>query len=210
MGIFGISFEEKLEMGLREKAEQVKIVFDELREESVEFEIQGGLSCISGCGQCCTKPTIPASALEFLPFAYDLYDRGLAESTMEMLNQPDNSDICINYRPHSPDGKKGACGSYSTRGLICRLFAASARKNRLNKKEILICSPLKEQRSEKVKLASEKINSGELNIPLATDFYGRITSIDESLSEEFSINKAIYRALEAVLREEFYLSQEEG
>lgn len=197
-------------MGLREKADLVKKIFDELREESEEFVAQGSLSCISGCGQCCTKPTIPASALEFIPFAYDLYDRGLAESTLEMMGQDNASEVCINYRPHSPDGKKGACGSYDTRGLICRLFAASVRKNRLGMKELLICAPLKEHKAEKVKSVTEKINTDALDVPLATDFYGRIASIDEGLSEEFSINKAIYRALETVLREEFYLSQKEA
>lgn len=197
-------------MGLREKADQVNKIFEELREESAGFSKESGLSCLSGCGQCCTKPNIPASALEFLPFAYDLYDRGVGEATLELMNHPDASNMCINYRPHSADGKKGTCGSYNTRGLICRLFAASARKNRLGTKEMLICAPLKDQKADQVKIVSRKINSGDLDVPLATDFYGRISSIDPDLSEEFTINQAIAKALEAVLREEFYLNQEEA
>ncbi len=191
-------------MNLEQKSLAVLQVFAELESETKQFVSESGLGCISGCGFCCAKPKIPASPLEFLPLAFDLYEKGLAESTLESLDLHIGSENCIMYRPQSEDGKKGFCGNYSKRGMICRIFGASARKTKHGAKELIICKVIKEEKATAFEGVTQKINNGEMEIPIATSLYSRLGEIDESLCQEMDVNDAIAFALESVLRFKFY------
>lgn len=193
-------------MNLAEKSEAVSDLFGELDSEVKQFSSEAGLGCVSGCGFCCANPQVPASAQEFLPLAFDLYEKGLAESTLIALEAHTEEEKCIVYRSQSEDGSKGFCGNYSKRGMICRLFGASARRDRLGKKELIICKILKVEKSKEYKEATQRINE-DMDIPLATGYYTRLKDIDESLCHQHPINRAISLALELVLRYKFY---EEG
>lgn len=184
-------------------------LFVELEEETKPFQKEGGLPCISGCGFCCVNPNIAATPLEFLPLAFDLFDKGLAEQVANQLALEEKPGNCILYRPQSEDEKKGFCGSYKHRGLICRLFGSSARRNnKSGEKELITCKILKETDKENFLEATKRINSG-LEIPIAAGWYTRLEDIDSNLSRQFPINQAILMALELVLRYEFYQSEED-
>lgn len=192
-----------LPMNLFEKSEAVKEVFQQLAAESRSFQNEGGLSCLSGCGFCCSNPKIPASPLEFLPLAFELYEKGVAEDIANQLALEEQPGNCILYRPQSDDGSKGFCGNYAGRALICRLFGASARKTKYGQKEMISCRIMKEETPQAVAAATTRINSG-LDIPMATAFYTRLYDVDESLAAQYPINQAILMALETVLRFKFY------
>ncbi len=193
-------------MNLTEKSQATLDVFVELESDTKQFVSESGLSCLSGCGFCCANPKVPASPLEFLPLAFDLYDKGLAESTLLLLESKEDGASCVMYRPQSEDGKKGFCGNHSKRGMICRLFAASARRTKYGKKDLIICKVLKEEKTSAYIETSERINI-DMDIPLATAFYSRLDEIDQSLCQQFTINDAITFALELVLRDKFYEEQ---
>lgn len=190
-------------MNLFEKSEAVKEVFQQLATESQQFHEEGGMACVSGCGFCCANPQVPASPLEFLPLAFDLYEKGLAEDIANQLALQDELGNCIVYRSKKDDETQGFCGSYASRGLICRLFGASARKSKYGQKELITCKVLKEQKPEEFAMVNSRINSG-LEIPMATAFYTRLYDVDESLNTQYPINQAILIALELVLRFKFY------
>lgn len=194
-------------MNLAEKSQAILNVFGELESETKQFVSESGLGCVSGCGFCCANPKVPASPLEFLPLAFDLYDKGLAESTLALLDSKDEGTSCVMYRSLSEDGRKGFCGNHTKRGMICRLFAASARRTKYGKKDLIICKVLKEEKGEEFLHTSERINK-DMDIPLATAFYSRLEEIDQSLCQQFTINEAIAFALELVLRYKFYQEQE--
>lgn len=194
-------------MNLAEKSWATLDVFCELESETKQFVSESGLGCVPGCGFCCANPKVPASPIEFLPLAFDLYEKGLAESTLALLESMGEGASCVMYRPQSEDGRKGFCGSHSKRGMICRLFAASARRTKYGKKDLIICKVLKEEKAEEFAAASERINN-DMDIPLATAFYSRLEEIDQSLCQQFTINEAIAFALELVLRYKFYEDQE--
>jgi len=194
-------------MNLAEKSQAALDVFGELESETKQFVAESGLSCLSGCGFCCANPKVPASPLEFLPLAFDLYDKGLAESTLAFLESKNEGDSCVMYRSQSEDGTKGFCGNHAKRGMICRLFAASARRTKYGKKDLIICKVLKGEKAEEFANTSERINK-DMDIPLATAFYSRLEEIDQSLCQQFTINEAIAFALELVLRYKFYEEQE--
>ncbi|OOG78902.1 YkgJ family cysteine cluster protein [Algoriphagus sp. A40] len=190
-------------MNLFEKSEAVKEVFQELEAESRQFHSEAGMGCISGCGFCCANPEVPASPLEFLPLAFDLYNKGIAEEIANQLSIEDEPGNCIVYRSSKEDVTKGFCGNYANRGLICRLFGASARKTKYGQKDLITCKILKAQKSEAFAAATLRINS-DMEIPMATAYYTRLKDVDESLTNQYPVNQAILMALELVLRFKFY------
>ncbi len=196
-------------MNLFQKSQAVKEVFQELEEEAKKFHEEGGMGCLTGCGFCCANPKVPASPLEFLPLAFDLYEKGIADDIAHQLAMQDDPGICVVYRATSEDGSKGFCGNYANRGLICRLFGASARRNsKSGKKELITCKLLKAQKSEAFQDVSQKINE-ELDIPMAPSYYTRLSDIDEYLNQQYPVNQAILMALELVLRYKYYQESEE-
>ncbi len=190
-------------MNLFEKSEAVRKLFQELDEESKQFHAESGMSCISGCGFCCANPEIPASPLEFLPLAFDLFEKGIAEEIANQLALQDNLGNCIVYRSQKEDVTKGFCGNYTNRGLICRLFGSSARKTKYGQKELITCKILKAEKKEAYTLTSSQINMG-MEIPMATGMYTRLADVDEYLANQYPVNQAILMALELVLRYKFY------
>ncbi|MCU0400912.1 MAG: YkgJ family cysteine cluster protein [Algoriphagus sp.] len=197
-------------MNLLEKSKAVEAIFQELEQESKQFHEEAGMGCLSGCGFCCANPEVPASPLEFLPLAFDLYEKGIADDIANQLaaNQ-ENPGICVVYRSNSADVTKGFCGNYAKRGLICRLFGASARKNnKTGLKELITCKILKAEKEGEYQSVTGRINSDML-IPLAPAFYTRIKDIDEALTNQYPVNQAILMALELVLRYKYYQEGEE-
>ena len=191
-------------MNLFDKAQAVEELFMELELQSKKFHAEAGMGCISGCGFCCSNPEVPASALEFLPLAFDLYEKGVAEELAAQLAADNSKGVCVVYRAQSDDLSKGFCGNYAKRGLICRIFGASARKNnKTNLKELITCKLLKSERPEAFQEVSTRINA-DLDIPLATAYYTRLKDVDEALSALHPVNEAILLALELVLRYQYY------
>jgi Fe-S-cluster containining protein len=195
-------------MNLLEKSLAIEAIFQELEEESKQFHREAGMGCIAGCGFCCANPEVPATPVEFLPLAFDLYEKGLADEIANLLSQRENPGICVVYRAQSADSTKGFCGNYAKRGLICRLFGASARKNnKTGVKELITCKILKSEKKELFQKCTERINS-DMDIPLAPAFYTRIKDVDEALTQQYPVNQAILLALELVLRYYYYREEE--
>ncbi len=191
-------------MNLQEKALGVASVFEELDTEIDAYLKHSKLGCISGCGFCCANPKVMATVLEFVPFAFDLYKRGLANEVYDRLEGTGEDEFCIVYKSTSEDSASGFCSEYKNRGMICRVFASTARVNKEGKKELITCKKIKEEKRVDYKTASLRIND-DLDVPLASAAYQRLVGIDFDLTrEQFPINQAIKRALEAVLRFQYY------
>jgi hypothetical protein len=113
------------------------------------------------------------------------------------------------YRSNPADVTKGFCGNYSKRGLICRLFGASARKNnKTGLRELITCKILKAEKPDSFQSVTERINS-DMEIPLAPAYYTRIKDVDEALTNQYPVNQAILMAIELVLRYKFYQESED-
>ncbi len=194
-------------MNLLEKSLQVRQVFDELQLETDRFISQSKVSCIQGCGLCCTNPKVSASITEFLPLAFDLYYKGKAEQFLSLLDSASEDNYCIILKKMSVDADAGQCSDYHNRGLICRLFASSARKNKSGEKELLICKKIKEHKKEAYEAAAKAINE-DLDVPLSSAYYTRLYNIDFNLTQEqLPINIAIRKAIEEVLRHFWYMDE---
>ena len=182
---------------LEEKVKQVEAVFVRLDQGISAFQAATTLHCKWGCGKCCFKPDIEATALEFLPFAYHLYQHGLAEAWHERL-QHEPGSICLIL--DAQQSGAGLCSQYTHRGLICRLFGYSARTNKYSQKELVTCQIIKTEQSVAYETAARKIETGELAVPVMNEFYMQLRSVDPDLGQEFyPINRAIRKAIEQVL-----------
>jgi Fe-S-cluster containining protein len=178
------------------KVRAVERVYLRLDREIAKLQSESGLTCLSGCGECCKKADIEATPVEFLPLALKLYDEGKALSFYEELQSKSDS-LCHVFRPFVTNFG-GMCSEYPQRGLICRLFGYSARINKEGAKELVTCKLLKEQRTLHYEKAVSNIKAGK-NVPVMSAYYTRMASIDPSLSQFFPINQAMAKALEVVL-----------
>ena len=85
-------------MSIERRVQLVEKLFYQLEQESAQFEQVSGLSCVSGCGKCCTYPDVEASPLEFLPWAFHLFLNDEAEKTLIQLKNTQSS-TCLIYKP---------------------------------------------------------------------------------------------------------------
>ncbi|MCH7397771.1 YkgJ family cysteine cluster protein [Belliella sp. DSM 107340] len=195
-------------MNLREKSLEVRKVFTDLDIEIKAFMDGSQLSCISGCGACCANPDVHASVLEFLPLAFDLYEKGKAEKAMQLLDDVGNDANCIIYKSQNEDVKKGYCSDYANRGMICRLFGSAARRNKEGKKELITCKIIKEQKSDLYQKTALEIKDGA-SVPSSGDAYSQLYNIDFQMTQEqFPINQAVRKALESVMNYMFYVEND--
>jgi uncharacterized protein len=184
-------------MQLDEKVAAVQRVFENLDQQIANFQSATTLHCKFGCGKCCFKADLEATVLEFLPFAFYLYQQNQAEEWLEKINLSD-STICLILNPTQSGA--GLCTEYPHRGLICRLFGYSARTNKYGKKELVTCQIIKTEQSESYEKAVAKIDAG-MEVPVMNQFYMQLHAIDFELTKNFyPINEAIRRAIETVLQ----------
>lgn len=184
-------------MSLPEKAAAVQHLFKDLDESISQFQSKSTLHCNFGCGKCCFKPDIEATILEFIPLAMRLHQEGIAEKWYEELKNAGTA-ICKVLNPTQSGA--GLCSIYNERGLICRLFGYSARTNKYGEKELVTCRIIKTEQAEAFERTAKEIASG-MHVPVMTDYYHRLQSIDPDLTHGFfPINQAIRKALEVVLQ----------
>ncbi|MFN8777479.1 MAG: YkgJ family cysteine cluster protein [Flavobacteriales bacterium] len=177
------------------KVRAVRRVFLKLDREIATFQRDTRLHCLSGCGECCKKPDIEATPLEFLPLALSLYDEGKAESVLHEVRS--NTGVCHAFRPHITSFG-GLCHVYPDRGLICRLFGFSARRDKEARPELVTCRLIKEQQAEAYEEARVMIAQGK-HVPVMSNYYSLLSGIDPDLARFYPINEAMARALEVVL-----------
>ncbi|WP_143962836.1 YkgJ family cysteine cluster protein [Litoribacter populi] len=196
-------------MNLSEKALEVSRVFDLLSEDTSKFAAKSGLSCVIGCGKCCMNPKVSASVLEFLPLAFDLYRTGKADEAMGKLETMGEGDFCLLFNQTNFATNSGSCSDYKHRGMICRLFGSSVRRDKHGKKEMITCKVIKEGQPTQFEALSKAINV-DLPAPSASTYYSLLADLDDRLSEHFSINTAIRKALEHVMMYSYYLENQEA
>lgn len=186
-------------MTLADTVREVEALFQELDSEINTFQSISKLSCLPGCGKCCTHNQVDASPLEFLPWAYHLYLNGEANDVLENLSFK-NSKICHIYNSIGLfEEGKGSCSSYAYRGLICRLFGYGASSDKYGKLRLATCQTIKTNQALAFHNAEYLIEKG-LYVPVFTHYYMRLSQIDFQMGNVIvPINTALKLAIEKVL-----------
>lgn len=184
-------------MSIYRKVRAVERVFNDLQKATASFQSSSGLACKPGCGKCCFKPDIEATILEFLPFAYHLHKTDKALEWLEKFREH-QSDICFILNPFT--NNIGQCSEYQHRGLICRLFGFSGRRNKYGKAELVTCTIIKTEQSENYERVKSGLEKSKVQMPMMNSYYSRLSGIDHELTRQFyPINVAIRKAIEEVL-----------
>jgi Fe-S-cluster containining protein len=187
---------------LRDTASNLMLLNDEIAQTYSRYQNDRQLFCRSGCGECCLHPGIEASVLEMLPLALHLYDEGIAESTLEALQQHDQSG-CFFYKASSEDRKSGQCGVYPYRPAVCRMFGAAGYRGREGEVLLSICKVIRADEPVAV-LATEQSLTTETP-PMMLNHKAQIAQLDYELSKEnMPIKQATEAALEKVLTKAYY------
>lgn len=182
-------------MTLPEKIQAVTEVFEQLDSDVTAFQAQSHLRCLPGCGKCCFKPDIEATVLEFLPFAMHIYKAGKAKAWLKTIRTT-LSPLCVIL---NPEQQNGLCSEYAHRGLICRLFGFSGRKDKTGVPQFVTCKVIKTEQKEAYEAAIKDI-AGGANLPVMSNYYMRLYMIDPDLGREFyPINVALRKAIETVV-----------
>ena len=187
-------------MSFNRKVNLVIESFKELDSKINNFKNETGLKCKLACGECCLYPRIHATILEFIPYAHKMIVQGKAFELLEELKKKElGSSTCIIYRASRQISSHGHCSEYENRGLICRLFGFSANLQKNGIPGMITCSIIKSNHPDFLK-NPETILAYSENLPIASEYYFKLQSIDLSLSlRTFPINIAIRKALEYAL-----------
>jgi Fe-S-cluster containining protein len=133
-----------------------------------------------------------------------LYDAGLAESTLEALQQHEQ-DGCFFYQASSEDRKSGQCGVYPYRPAVCRMFGAAGYRGREGEVLLSICKVIRSDEPDAV-IATQQSLSSETP-PMMRNHKAQIAQLDYELSKEnMPIKQATAAALEKVLTKAYYAS----
>lgn len=186
-------------MSIYNKVRSVERVFNLLEKDIEKFKGKTSMHCLSGCGECCKKPDIEASVLEFLPYAYHLYKNHKVFEQYEVMDEyAKNNDICYLFSPFTTTNFGGSCTEYKYRGLICRLFGFSAYLNKYGEAQISTCKLIKIDQPLAILTANELIAAGD-KVPIMRNYYYSLMAIDRELTEKrYPINIAIKKAIEHV------------
>jgi uncharacterized protein len=191
-------------MNIIKKIKSIEKIFSDLNTEINLFKVNSGLRCPDNCCFCCKTDNIEATILEFLPIAYYLHKIGMSEFYFNKLEKFDLRSICIFCNDNFSESKKSGCEFYQYRGLICRLFGFSGKKDKYNKPMLITCQKIKNTYPEQFSLIEIEINSG-LEIPILRNYYLMLYGIDYSLSDKmYPINQAIKYALNIIMFNEYY------
>lgn len=189
---------------LREITTQLMIVNEEIATTFSQYQNSQKLFCRSGCGECCLHPGIEASVLEMLPLALHLQEQGLAESTLEAMQQDDRTS-CFFYKPSSADGKSGQCSIYQYRPAVCRMFGAAGYRGREGEVLLSVCKVIRSEQPEAL-IAAEQNIATEVP-PMLRNGKEQIAQIDYQLStKNMPIKQAAEAALDKVLTKAYYAS----
>lgn len=184
-------------MSIERRVQLVEKLFHQLEQDTAQFQKDTNLSCLAGCGKCCSHPDVDASPLEFLPWAFHLFLNGEAESTLEQISESPKL-TCHIFKPIGLENA-GRCSDYKYRGLICRLFAFAANTDKYGTLRLATCKIIKEDQPEQYNSAVVAISKG-LKVPVFTEYYMQLSNIDFQLGNKIlPINKALKMALEEVL-----------
>jgi Fe-S-cluster containining protein len=187
-------------MSILKKVRAVDSLYAVLDKEIALFQSKSSLHCKAGCGKCCTHAEVDASPLEFLPWAFNLFLKGTAATTLDDLKTKTTA-ICHIYEPLSVvDSGSGKCSDYQYRGLICRLFGYGANRDKFGEMRLATCKIIKESQAENFEAAQKAMKEG-LYVPIFTDYYMKLSQIDFRLGNVIvPVNTALKLALEEVLQ----------
>ena len=185
-------------MSIEEKVNEVTKLYYILDADINRFKKESGLKCLRSCSRCC-NPRVHATPLEFLPLAYWLYKKKLAQEWYIKLSEPGEDLNCMLLRFPTHRGNAGRCAAYKFRPLVCRLFGFSSILDK-NKQSIFVTCRIIKTLSRENYLKTVRSLDTSIHAPIMKNFYMMLYSIDPgSAQTQYPLKTALRLALEMVL-----------
>ena len=183
-------------MNIRDFSQDLQKIYDEMGNTFSLYQKASGLSCLEGCGKCCTNPELEASVLEMFPLAVRLLDEGKLVEWLDKLESP-TQDFCLMYESHSADGKLGRCGAYNERPSVCRMFGVSGYYDKHREITLSVCKLIRDKYPELTKAWEAEVS--EEKTPMLITWSYQLANLDPALiQDKLPINQALKGALERV------------
>jgi uncharacterized protein len=162
-------------------------LYNKMSDESQAFSEKNGVSCVSGCGDCCSNPDVYCSPTEMIPMALDIIEKDDQNRVLLILKET-KKENCILW-------SEKRCSKYGTRPTICRLFGWTKVNDKSGKKRLSICGKIKENLSPlRGPIPVEEA-------PSISYWSEKITELNPSfnLSGLYPINRSLLIAIETIL-----------
>ena len=178
-----------------EKIERIRELFREVDETADAFRALTGVHCPDGCGECCTRSKVEATAVEMMPLALDLWQKGNADFWLERITGSQEDPTCAFYRADPANPLRGRCTVYEMRPLVCRLFGFFMMRSKHGQFVYSGCRVIKQKDPEMYRNAVERLSTAE-HPSVYTDYSIRIMGLDSGSGKAMlPINQAASTAL---------------
>jgi uncharacterized protein len=122
---------------------QVMALYTELDQQVAQFQLETGLRCPIGCGQCCLGKTLHTTVVEMVPAAEEILRQGAGDYWLARIADTPFEHRCVFYLTERPKDTPGHCGFYSWRPAVCRLFGFASVRTRDGNQMLAACKTLK-------------------------------------------------------------------
>ena len=155
-----------------------------------------GWRCPSGCGDCCRSAKVQATALELLPAAAYILQRGEAPLWLAAVQSNGEGGVCAAYCPEPVDPSGGHCRLYRWRPTLCRLFGFSAVRNKYGRLEPVVCARVKAVMPQAIENARRSV-AADGPTPLISGYSAVLAAMEPVLGvRQVSLNRALREAIE--------------
>lgn len=176
--------------GVYQKIKEIKKIYDNLEKKQKKFCDTFCVHCQQGCGQCCEHFVPDITETEALFLAYGLFKEEKDDLVLELLKEREKENqYCPLYLKDSPYH----CSVYKWRPMICRLFGASASKDKNGQPTYRHCKYNLDQQS----VDSQTFNQHKNAILLMSDYGTLIEELDPNYQTEL-LPKQLPKAIEKI------------
>lgn len=175
-------------MDIKEFSLQLQNLYEEMGKTFRDFQTSSGLTCLSGCSECCLNPEVEATPLEMIPMALKIIELGLIDQIYQELENSEGLP-CIVL-------KNGKCSLYEQRPSLCRLFGASGFIDKNGKTSLSLCKLIKK---DKPQLAENLSSFPPTETPIMANWSRILSTLHPELNKNRQqINVALKMALDQV------------
>jgi len=175
------------------RLEVLKKMYAELEKKEQEFCDFFCIHCTHGCGKCCERFVPSITELEAAYLAYGLIINKQDDIVLKQLEQIDENTLvtCPLYNFNDPDHH---CTVYAFRPLICRLFAASASKDKNGDPIYRNCK----FNSLSCDVTSEMLEKNKEHLVIMSDYGEQLNNIESNGGQEEPLNIALIKAINKI------------
>ena len=170
-----------------ERLGAIQSLYSDLDRAQKRFTKTFDISCPEGCGSCCEHffPDVTMAEAEYM--AMGILFEGREEDVLEKLHSIKDRTFCPLYRKDSPYH----CTVYGVRPLVCRLFGASAVRDKNAKPAFGDCR----WNTKTLNLSSEDLEKHSEDLVIMGDYGLRLEEIQVEDTATYPLDEALEKAI---------------